>query len=76
MTNTEQKIWDIVHNWRKCQAIGMNDFENSALMGQMKELVEPETCCKEVDGFYLGTVCPKCNKPFRSVNNKPWQKQN
>ena len=23
--------------------------------------------CKDVTGFYLGTTCPKCNKPFRVV---------
>jgi hypothetical protein len=23
--------------------------------------------CEPVSGFYLGTTCPKCNKPFRSV---------
>lgn len=24
-------------------------------------------CCEELKGFYLGTTCPKCNRPFRSV---------
>ena len=23
--------------------------------------------CEPVSGFYLGTTCPKCNRPFRSV---------
>lgn len=23
--------------------------------------------CKDVTGFYLGTTCPKCNRPFRVV---------
>lgn len=23
--------------------------------------------CEPVSGFYLGTTCPKCNKPFRSI---------
>jgi hypothetical protein len=23
--------------------------------------------CKDIAGFYLGTTCPKCNRPFRSV---------
>ena len=23
--------------------------------------------CFDVDGTYLGTTCPKCNRPFRSV---------
>lgn len=26
-----------------------------------------EICCQDVNGFYLGTTCPKCNKPFRSI---------
>lgn len=24
--------------------------------------------CEPVSGFYLGITCPKCNRPFRSVN--------
>ncbi len=24
-----------------------------------------EQCCSPTDGFYLGTTCPRCNKPFR-----------
>jgi hypothetical protein len=23
--------------------------------------------CKDIAGFYLGTACPKCNRPFRQV---------
>jgi len=23
--------------------------------------------CYDTDGFYLGTTCPKCKQPFRSV---------
>lgn len=23
--------------------------------------------CYDTDGFYLGTTCPKCDRPFRSV---------
>lgn len=23
--------------------------------------------CEPISGFYLGTTCPKCNRPFRSV---------
>lgn len=23
--------------------------------------------CYDTDGFYLGTTCPKCKEPFRSV---------
>lgn len=30
---------------------------------------QSEQCCEPLpkDSFYLGTTCPKCNKPFRSV---------
>jgi hypothetical protein len=24
-----------------------------------------EQCCSPTNGFYLGTTCPHCNKPFR-----------
>jgi hypothetical protein len=23
--------------------------------------------CEDIAGFYLGTACPKCNRPFRQV---------
>jgi len=26
-----------------------------------------KSCCKEVGGFYLGTTCPTCKKPFRVI---------
>lgn len=26
---------------------------------------QSEQCCSPTDGFYLGTTCPHCNKPFR-----------
>ena len=32
-----------------------------------------DKCCEDVTGFYLGTTCPKCNKPFRSIVKKPKQ---
>jgi hypothetical protein len=32
----------------------------TAVVGQSEQCCEPIT-----DGFYLGTMCPKCNKPFR-----------
>lgn len=30
---------------------------------------QSEQCCEPLpkEGFYLGTTCPKCNKPFRNV---------
>ena len=35
----------------------------------VNSITEGELCnkCYGTDGFYLGTTCPKCNKPFRSV---------
>ena len=32
-----------------------------------------QKCCQDVSGYYLGTICPKCNKPFRSVIQEPKQ---
>jgi hypothetical protein len=34
---------------------------------EAEELIKEQECCQEVSGGYLGTTCPKCNKPFRSV---------
>lgn len=40
MTNTEQKIWDIVHNWCNGQSIEISDFAKRALMDQINGLLE------------------------------------
>jgi hypothetical protein len=34
-----------------------------------------QKCCQDVSGYYLGTICPKCNKPFRSVIQEPKQEK-
>lgn len=41
-----------------------------------KEIIPKEPkqeCCQDVSGFYLGTTCSKCNKPFRSIIQEPKQ---
>jgi hypothetical protein len=36
------------------------------LLGIADVVVPKGTCCEPVgEGFYLGTSCPKCKKPFR-----------
>lgn len=46
-------------------------IEESKLEVQQEQLDIPvvvgrsEQCCSPTDGFYLGTTCPHCNKPFR-----------
>ncbi len=48
-----------------------NDFEfaDDLLALFSVSNTEGELCdkCYDTGGFYLGTTCPKCNKPFRSV---------
>ena len=46
--------------------------------GSYYEIIIPQEepkqeCCQSVRGQYLGTTCPKCNKPFRSVIDKSKQ---
>ena len=51
----------------KCNyAIETSDIEaiNQALL-LYDVVVRSEQCCSPTDGFYLGTTCPHCNKPFR-----------
>jgi hypothetical protein len=36
---------------------------------------QKQECCQEVSSGYLGTTCPKCNKPFRSVIQEPKQEK-
>lgn len=39
----------------------MDEYAERLAVGQNRK------CCESLpkDGFYLGTTCPKCNKPFR-----------
>ncbi len=52
-------------------------FRNSRLQVEYEIIIPSEEpkdkCCEDVNGFYLGTTCPKCNKPFRSIVKKPKQ---
>jgi deoxycytidine triphosphate deaminase len=44
-------------------------WKNKAIQCALSDVVDSEAeCCEEPKGFYLGTTCPKCSKPFRSVN--------
>ena len=53
--------------------------ELKKIVKKLKKAINYTHCCKsdseqlvcdncfETDGFYLGTTCPKCKQPFRSL---------
>ena len=49
---------------------GFDKFKYKIIIPQEEPKQE---CCQDVSGFYLGTTCPKCNTPFRSVIQEPKQ---
>lgn len=51
-------------HWAFCQAL--KKYRELSLTASVVE-GHSEQCCSPCEGFYLGTTCPKCNKPFRSV---------
>lgn len=57
-TMTEEKATDIyaVTNDLMCKVKKLNKADVGG---------RSEQCCSPTDGFYLGTTCPHCNKPFR-----------
>lgn len=46
------------------------DFDWVVSLDKLLSNADREVCCHPTSGFYLGTTCPKCNRPFRMVLNK------
>jgi Zn ribbon nucleic-acid-binding protein len=50
----------------------MSSVKYAVIQFENKDGKPKPKCCKEiVSGFELGTTCPTCNKPFRSVIQEP-----
>lgn len=72
-----QSIDDTFLEWfvnnPSCEEVKVDiDYSKSVANYSYKIIIPQEEvkkeCCKEIiSGFYLGTTCPKCNKPFRSI---------
>ena len=82
MIKSKEEYYSILERLRELnfnQKLGRNLQAKLEAFEEMEELVnltipvvsntEGKLCdkCYDTDGFYLGTTCPKCNKPFRSV---------
>jgi len=54
---------------RECRTNGCGTkcYKKDSL-GQANYNIKPCDNCEPISGFYLGTSCPKCNRPFRSVH--------
>ena len=64
--NIEQEIQQILdRNFTR----GDNAKALKELLVLYNVVGQSEQCCEPLpkDSFYLGTSCPKCNKPFRNV---------
>ncbi len=64
----EDEIFDIVTDLIRAD-ISKEQAIDKLLSLHSVSNTEGELCdkCYCTDGFYLGTTCPKCNSPFRSV---------
>ena len=67
--NCEHVEIEIETKW-KTRVYDQPDIEDGYIY---KIIIPQEECCESANGFYLGTTCPKCNQPFRSVIEKPKQ---
>jgi len=44
----------------------LTEYAECLQLLQSRVVGRSEPCCEPIsEGFYLGTTCPKCNKPFR-----------
>ena len=61
--------------------LDLNNIEADDAFKQIAALISignPEIDCDhcyETEGFYLGISCPECNRPFRSLINKPAEQE-
>ena len=64
----EREIWDIVRALDENKLTAIEAHKKLCVLYNVSD-TEGKLCdkCYDTDGFYLGTTCPKCNKPFRSV---------
>lgn len=60
MENIRQKIAEIITHTHKTP---LEQADEILLLFNVSG--RSEQCCSPTDGFYLGTTCPHCNKPFR-----------
>ena len=70
ITAEEGMRW--AHEFKQLHLYGVGGPASaSALEGEQlgNEAGEKGVCdgCEDISGFYLGTACPKCNRPFRQV---------
>jgi hypothetical protein len=72
LEDIKQLQLDVVSN---NEAIEMKKLQKQHIINMMQEdekiglYSEVAVCdnCKDVTGFYLGTTCQKCNRPFRDI---------
>ena len=67
LDNTGQELYSLNgQQFGKCvDTLVKNINVIQCCMGEAEQLVCDK--CYDTDGFYLGTTCPKCKQPFRSV---------
>ena len=56
-TDNAVEVLEAIEQWlieRESKALRIHDVVGRS-----------EQCCSPTDGFYLGTTCHHCNKPFR-----------
>ena len=54
-----------IRGMKEMRAIAVTNLKAACASGEVDKTV----CdgCEDITGFYLGTTCPKCNRPFRQV---------
>lgn len=59
----KEELWEILRDLEMGK-ISVN-YANDRILRLFGVVGRSEQCCSPTDGFYLGTTCPHCNKPFR-----------
>jgi hypothetical protein len=68
LTELIQLLWknNDLSNTAYSKLLNFTNTHDSIQLMQTAVVGQSEQCCEPItDGFFLGTMCPKCNKPFR-----------
>lgn len=66
------KVENLIVEWLKSEDENATNLAHKICVLFSISNTEGKLCdkCYDTGGFYLGTTCPKCNRPFRTVSIK------
>lgn len=69
LTEIIQTLWkdEMISSHAYAELLNFTNTHQALQLLQSRVIESVCDDCKNVTGFYLGTTCSKCNRPFRDV---------